>query len=205
MPLVKEIHIEKGLLLLWEITEELEPLKAEFPTLNTDLTFKSLKNLKRQKEWLAVKMMLKHAGCSDFKVSYSSLGQPHIEHPQYQQVSISHSDKLAGVLFHQDTRVGLDIESLDRNFIGIEKKYLSPAEIKLAYQTENGHCLFWCSKEAVYKTAGVAGIHFADQIALMITNERLYAKLKTDKITTTFQLHYFDYKKHFIAYVIDHE
>ena len=48
MPLAKEVHIDEGLLLLWELDEDLEWLKMQFPMLETDQTFQTLKNKKRQ-------------------------------------------------------------------------------------------------------------------------------------------------------------
>lgn len=206
MPLIKEIHIGKGLLLLWEITEELEWLEQQFPHLASDETFISLKNKKRQREWLAVKMMLKHIGCKDFNVYYNENYQPQINHKSYPYISISHSKKMAGILIHPTNSVGLDIESLDRNFIQVEKKYLSTKEIELAHQAENRHCLFWCAKEAIYKMAGIPGLHFAEQIILNVTNKNeLIAELIADKKNNTFQLDYIQYDRQLVVFLIDNQ
>jgi len=202
MPLVKEIHIDEGLLVLWELTEELDWLKAQMPSLQKDLTFQSLKSKKRQQEWLSVKMMLKHIGCSDLTVLYASNGQPQINHPRYQHISISHSNQLAGIFLHPNQQVGLDIESISRNYSGVKKKYLSPEEIELTNQNKNWDCLFWCAKEAVYKIAGIPGIHFATQISLVPEqNNQLTAELKTPNHRQLFRLSYFKHCGQFIVYV----
>jgi phosphopantetheinyl transferase len=206
MPIIKEIHIEKGLLLLWGITEELDWLKQHFPFLATDRTFNSLKNARRQKEWLAVKMMLKQIGCEDFKVYYNEKGQPQVKHHFYKNISISHSHEIAGIFLHPNKPVGLDIESLGRNFAQVQKKYLTAREIELASRVENGNCLFWGAKEAVYKAAGVPGLHFATQIALAFTpDSRLTATLITGTATKTYHLDYFDQAQHLIVYLTDNE
>lgn len=203
MPLAKEVDIDEGLLLLWELDEDLDWLMSQFPLLETDQTFQSLKNKKRQQEWLTVKMMLRHIGCNDLKVYYNGNGQPQIKHDNYQHISISHSNQLAGILLHPHRRVGLDIESLNRNFSGIERKYLSPREIELAHQNEKWHCLFWCAKEAVYKIAGIPGIHFADQISVAPKqNNLLTAELKTPDCHQIFQLNYFEYNGQFVVYLV---
>ncbi len=203
MPLAKEIHIDEGLLLLWELDEDLDWLKTQFPLLETDQTFQTLKNKKRQQEWLTVKMMLKHIGCNDLKVYYNDNGQPQIKHLNYQHISISHSNQLAGIFLHPHRAVGLDIESLTRNFSVIEKKYLSSAEIELANQNKKWHCLFWCAKEAVYKIAGIPGIHFADQISVAPEqNNQLAAALKTPDCYQTFRLNYFEHNGQFIVYLV---
>lgn len=203
MPLAKEIHIDEGLLLLWELDEDLDWLKEQFPSLETDQTFQTLKNKKRQQEWLTVKMMLKYIGCNDLKVYYNGNGQPQIKHAHYHHISISHSNQLAGIFLHPSKPVGLDIESLNRNFSGIEKKYLSPAEIELTRQNEKWHCLFWCAKEAVYKIAGIPGIHFIDQISVSpAQNNQLAAELKTPDCHQIFRLNYFEYNGQFIVYLV---
>lgn len=202
MPLAREINIDHGLLLLWELTEDLEWLKAQFPLVQTDPTFHSLRNTKRQKEWLSIKMMLKHIGCTDLTVSYTNNGQPQIKHAHYQHISISHSNQLAGIFLHPNKPVGLDIESLNRNFSSIEKKYLSPQEIELVQKHENWHCLFWCAKEAVYKIAGIPGIHFANQITLIPeANHQLTAELKTSDRFQHFKLNYFQHCGQFVVYL----
>lgn len=206
MPLIKELHIENGSLLLWEITEELEWLKDQFPQLASDPTFKELKNQKRQKEWLAIKMMLKQIGCDDYKVDYNSNGKPHIKHPYYKHISISHAHTLAGILVHQKASVGLDIESFNRDFFFVENKYLSPTEIVEAYQGENRHCLFWCAKEAVYKSAGIPGLHFSTQIELSLNGKNdIMARVFNEKTTKDYQLSYFRFMEHYIVYLVDHE
>ena len=206
MALIKELHIGKGRLLLWEITEELEWLKTQFPELADDPTFKALKNLKRQKEWLTIKMMLKLIGCKDFRVRYNENGKPHINHHYYGHVSISHSHTLAGIFVHPDYTVGLDIESFNRDFIFVEKKYLSPTELKTAYEEENGHCLFWCAKEAVYKLVGIPGLHFSTQIELSMNGDyTILARLKGTETERNYLLNYFEFMEHYVVYLIDRE
>ncbi|WP_299579188.1 4'-phosphopantetheinyl transferase family protein [uncultured Sunxiuqinia sp.] len=203
MPLVKEIDIDQGVLLLWELTEDLEWLKAQFPLLDKDEAFHALKNKKRQQEWLSVKMMLRYIGCPSTQISYNSKGQPQVNHPSYQYISISHSSQLAGIILHTNKPVGLDIESLSRNFKTIERKYLSPTEIMWAHQDNKRHCLFWSAKEAVYKIAGIPGIHFSDQIVLSPEkNNRLTAQLVTPERNEHFHLNYFEYNEQLIVFLI---
>lgn len=206
MPLVKELHIKKGLLLLWEITEDPDQLQKYYPVLTADERFKALKHKKRQIEWLAIRLMLIHIGFEDVNIEYNDHGQPYISHPDYKYISISHSDSLAGILLHQEVKVGLDIESFDRHFIHVERKYLSPAELEMAQKEKKRHCLFWCAKEAVYKTAGIPGIHFVDQIELeSVQPTYLNARLRTPDKAHTYRLNYFEYHRHFIVYIVDHK
>ena len=181
MPLLKKTEIENGILLLWEMTESADFLIRMFPEALTDPIFNKISSLKRQQEWLTVRALIKAAGCSPEQLSYSRTGQPRIDHPDYNQISISHSDKLAGLFLHGKFPVGLDVENSKRNFIRVERKYLSPGERLLARAITNGHGLFWCIKEAVFKAAGIPGILFAEQICIGMNREnQLTATLKHD-------------------------
>ncbi|SFF07727.1 4'-phosphopantetheinyl transferase family protein [Sunxiuqinia elliptica] len=206
MPLVKEITNKGALLLLWELTEAVSWFKEQLPGIESDPAFLKLRNEKRKREWLAIKMLLKHIGCTNLSISYNTKGQPEIAHPLYKSVSISHSNQLAGILLHKTQQIGLDIESIERNFKAIERKYLSEQEVELTRKHPDYHCLFWCAKEAIYKMAGVAGIHFAEQIALSEpANNQLTARLSVLEQQQSFCLNYLKYKDQLIVFSVSHK
>lgn len=202
MPLLKTITIDDGILLLWELSETTDLLLPGFPEAPTDPVFNKITSLKRQQEWLTIRALLQRAGCGPEQLSYSETGQPRINHPEYSRISISHSDKLAGLFLHKKHQVGLDIENSKRNFLRVEKKYLSEEERLLAQSIPNGHGLFWCIKEAVYKAAGIPGIHFAGQIRIGLNDtNKLTAGLMT-KSKQTFLLNHFEINEQLIVYVV---
>ena len=206
MPLVKEIEFNNGLLVLWEISEDLETLLGLCSGIRLEDEFDQLKNTRRKKEWLAIRLILKHSGCSDTSISYNDINQPMINHSKYQHISISHSKKLAGVLFHKSKPAGLDIESTDRDLKKIAHKYMSNDELKIASTLDNGLTLFWCIKEAIYKVAGVPGIHFSTQIKVTkIARPNIFAKFHSKERIKDYKLNFLSYKDQLITYVIDHE
>lgn len=164
MPLIKQEEIAGGLLLLWEITEDLELMNVLAEEFTNDPTYLKITHPKRKKEWLAVRLLQKVAGCNKEQFHYNDVGQPCIDHPVYKSISISHSSNLVGIYLHTKPTTGLDIESEDRNFVRVEKKYLSDEESQMAKETQNGYGWFWCIKEAAYKAAGIPGLAFRDQI-----------------------------------------
>lgn len=170
MPFLDKIKIDEGELFLWEITEPIETLLKLGQDFTREVKFIGIKNEKRQKEWLAVRLLLQQAGCSNEQISYTENGKPCIRNSAFQSISISHSNKLAGVFLHPKEHCGLDIESADRDFGRVEKKYLSEEESALASRTEDGLGWFWCIKEAVYKAAGIDGIVFNKQIQIQQTD-----------------------------------
>ncbi|MGV8093423.1 MAG: 4'-phosphopantetheinyl transferase family protein [Mangrovibacterium sp.] len=205
MPLLKTITIQDGILLFWELTEPVSSLTTMFPEAMTDPVFKQITSYKRQQEWLVIRALLKAAGCNPKQLTYSQTGQPCIDHPDYLGISISHSDKLAGLFLHRMYPVGLDIENSNRNFIRVEKKYLSPEERLLASTIPKGHGLFWCIKEAMYKAAGIPGILFAEQIRISLNQaNKLTAELIPDD-EHSFLMNSFEIGEQLIVYVIAEE
>ncbi|MEL7585674.1 MAG: 4'-phosphopantetheinyl transferase superfamily protein [Prolixibacteraceae bacterium] len=204
MPLIRSINIENGLLLVWEMTETAETFAAGYPEAQNDPVFSRITSLKRKQEWVAIRTLLHAANCKPDQLSYTETGQPLINHPEYRSISISHSDRLAGLLLHRLHRAGLDIESANRNFTRVEHKYLSPEEILLALSVPNGHGLFWCIKEAVYKAAGLAGIHFSEQIRISLNEENKPTAHLLTESEQRYELVHFEIAEQIIVYAVPH-
>ena len=203
MPLIKKIPVFDGLLLIWELSETTDQLKQLIPEAASTPEFQSLNNPKRQKEWLATRLLLKEINCAHTQLSYDKNGRPHIHHPQYKQISISHSDKLAGIFMHPSQTIGLDIENVNRDFIRVEKKYLSPQEMELARTINNGHGLFWCIKEATYKAAGIPGIHFSKEIHINLLPDKELSVALSQQKQRLFNICHFLINKQLVVCLID--
>ena len=167
MPLYKTITLNDGILALWELTDPVQELLDKFPQFNNE-HFRAITSPRRQKEWLATRALLHHAGCIYDQLSYSPTGHPEIEHPEYKHISISHSNKIAGIILTKSTPTGIDIESVNRNFLRVERKYLSEEERLLAANIPDGHAVFWCIKEAVYKFLDYQDLIFDSDIKITI-------------------------------------
>ncbi|WP_372775117.1 4'-phosphopantetheinyl transferase superfamily protein [Mangrovibacterium sp.] len=170
MPLLKQNVIDEGLLLLWEMTESDDEISLFANDYHSHPDFLKIHHPQRQKEWLCIRRLLHYAKC-DLPITYNQNGKPQIEHEYYKSISISHSAKLAGLYLHPSKLAGLDIESEDRNFKRVEKKYLCESEIELANKLTNGPGLFWCMKEAAYKAAGIPGLIFNEQIEINMSSD----------------------------------
>ncbi len=203
MPLIKKTEIGEGLLMLWQMTETPDILTSMLPKNTMNDQFKKITSNRRQKEWLTIRVML-NISCPSEILTYSEAGQPELKFGSqgYKNISISHSDKLAGIFLHKKYRVGMDIENSTRNFIRVQNKYLSEDEIELAYSISNGHGLFWCIKEAVYKAGGVPGISFSEQIRIAkdITG-KTYARLNAGSKQEIYEVHHFEIDDQIIVYL----
>ena len=205
MPLIKKTEIGEGLLMLWQMTETPDILGSMLPRNNRNDQLKKITSPRRQKEWLTIRVMLNIA-CSSGILTYSETGQPELKSCSggYKNISITHSDKLAGIFLHKKYRVGMDIENSARNFIRVQNKYLSEGEITLAGSIPNGRGLFWCIKEAVYKAGGLPGISFSNQI--QITEDKtgkIYAWLNAGNTQKRYEAHHFEIEDQIIVYLTD--
>ena len=84
------------------------------------------------------------------------------------EISISHSKEFVAIILHASDSLGIDIESLDRDFSAVEKKALSEDEIEdLGDRNRTLQlAIYWCAKEAIFKRMSLSGVDFAEQIEI---------------------------------------
>jgi phosphopantetheine--protein transferase-like protein len=169
MPLYRKQEFKDGgTLAIWHITETEEELKeiASAPTVEQE-DIEQMSAHQRRLESYAVRALLKEIFDERVYIGYEEDGSPYIKNTHY-EISISHSGKFACIYIHEDANVGVDIESLLRDFTAVEKKILSPDE--LDYLTEKHKheqlALIWSAKEAIYKLMGERNINFSQQIKI---------------------------------------
>ncbi|MBC8006038.1 MAG: 4'-phosphopantetheinyl transferase superfamily protein [Verrucomicrobia bacterium] len=200
MPIYKSISIDKGLLSVWQISETLEELLSAFTQEElADPAFQSFTFEKRKCEWLATRALLKQMIGAEFKVSYSPSGKPLLNHLVYKHISISHSRDFVVVYLHQDQAVGIDVESMNRNYAPITKRYLSESELGDVKENILHQCLYWCAKEAIFKLVEDEGIDFRKQIEVMaLDSQKTYmtAKYTSADEETIYRLQYDIFHQH---------
>ena len=125
------------------------------------------------------------------------------------EISISHTSRFVAILLHPDEDLGIDIESLDRDFSAVEKKALSEDEIDdLDDRKKNLQlAIYWCAKEAIYKRMSLSGVDFAEQIEVERFNPRdegeIYATFThKDGTELEFELSYEVIENHVMVWVV---
>ena len=205
MPLFKSISVPNGLLAVWQITEPSDELLTLFsPQEIADPAFQKFTYEKRKAEWLATRALLKQMIGSGFKISYSEVGKPLLDHSVYHYISISHSRDFVTIFIHQQQAVGVDIESMNRNYAAIEKRYLSETELEQANKNPFLKCLYWCAKEAVFKLEDEEGIDFRKQIEILafeLEPDVFFARFVSDHHQKTYQLQYTTFDQHCMVWV----
>ena len=168
MPLYLKKELEdKTRIGVWQVTETEEELKALSSVPSDELeeiSFIRSESLRRQK--LAVRALLDTMFEDKVYLSHHDNGKPYIENC-VTNISITHTEKYVAVILNDNEDVGIDIESLARDFSSVEKKALSEDEIDDLEEDDkrNGQlAIYWCAKEAIYKMLGQYDVNFAEQI-----------------------------------------
>lgn len=208
MPIYKTITIPDGLIGVWHLTEFSADLFPNFSTKElSDPAFLNYTHEKRKVEWLATRVLIKQLIGLDFSITYARTGKPVLDHAIYKHLSISHSYDFVAVILHKHMNVGLDIESISRNYNPIEKRYLSDNELIQVNKIPRNQCLYWCAKEAVFKLVPEDGIEFRHQIQIPSFNpdmeKEFHARFIEGARELVYKLHFQIFSEHCLVWVID--
>ena len=141
-------------------------------------------------------------------LSHHDNGKPYIENNSI-NISITHTDKYVAVILDEDDEVGIDCESLDRDFSAVEKKALSEDEIEdLDDDRKNEQlAIYWCAKEAIFKRLSLYNVDFAEQIEVERFHPRGEGELEATFINKDgheeeFELEYTTFDRHVLVWVV---
>ena len=194
---------------VWQITETEEELKELSSTPSDEMeeiSFIRSESLRKQR--LAVRALLNTLFDEKVYLSHHDNGKPYLENNPV-NISITHTEKYVAVILHEEENVGIDIESLDRDFSAVEKKALSEDEIDdLEDEKRNEQlAIYWCAKEAVFKLLSRYNVDFAEQIEIERFRPRGEGELeatftgKKDE-EEEFDLEYITFDRHVLVWVV---
>ena len=193
---------------VWHITETEAELKALSSIPSDELeeiSFIKSESLRKQK--LAVRALLDAMFEEKVYLSHHDNGKPYIEN-NATNISITHTDKYVAVILNDLDDVGIDCESLDRDFSAVEKKALSEDEIE---DLDDDHrneqlAIYWCAKEAVYKKLSQYKVDFAEQIEIDSFRPKGEGELEAtfinkDGFEEDFDLEYMTFDRHVLVWI----
>ena len=193
---------------VWQITESEKELRelASVPSDELEeISYIKSESLRKQK--FAVRTLLDSMFEEKVYLNHHDNGKPYIENSSI-NISITHTDKYVAVIVNDTEEVGIDCESLDRDFSAVEKKALSEDEIDdLDEDLRNEQlAIYWCAKEAVYKKMSQYNVDFAEQIE--IENFRLHGEgeleatfTQKDGFEEEIRLQYMTFDRHVLVWV----
>ena len=180
---------------VWQITETEKELIDMSSVPSDEMEEISLiRNESLRKQKLAVRALLNEMFEEKVYLGHHDNGKPFLENC-ITNISITHCEKYVAVITHQEDDLGIDIESLDRDFSAVEQKALSQLAI------------YWCAKEAIYKRMSQNRVDFAEQIEV----EKFTLKGKGELEATfthkdgheeEFELGYVFFDRHVLVWVV---
>ncbi len=199
MPFLKDFIINQDTKIkLWKLS------LGELDYYELDEYDSNLINLKKNKlakeQFLAVRKTLKLENPS-YKIRYDDSGKPSINSDL--NISISHSNHMAAIVFSGYSRTGIDIEQKDSKILNIQNKFLNESEkLKDEYQSDLDYLTkIWTAKESIYKALGIQGVSFSEDITIKnISNINGEGYYERGKEKYKFDLFYFIIDDYILCY-----
>ena len=153
----------KAEIAVWQVTETEEELMSITSVPTDELEEISLfRSESQRRQKLAVRALINEVFEEKMYLNHHDNGKPYLENCAT-NISITHTDNYVAIIIHDEEEVGIDIESLDRDFAAVEKKALSEEEIDdLNDEKKNEQlAIYWCAKEAIFKRMSQNRVVFA--------------------------------------------
>ncbi len=207
--LTKELS-EHSRLAVWQVTESESELRELSSTPSDELEEISyIKSESLRKQRLAVRALLDVLFEDKVYLAHHDNGKPYIENNSI-NISITHTDKYVAVILDENEEVGIDVESLDRDFSAVEKKALSEEEIEDLDDDRDEKneqlAIYWCAKEAIYKKRSQYHVDFAEQIEVERFRSRGEGELEAtfihkDGYEEELHLEYMTFDRHVLVWI----
>ena len=199
----------KAEIAVWQVTETEEELLNLISVPTDELEEISLfRSESQRKQKLAVRALLNEVFEEKMYLNHHDNGQPYLENC-VTNISITHTDRYVAIIIHDEDDLGIDIESLDRDFSAVEKKALSEEEIEdLDDEKKNEQlAIYWCAKEAIFKRMSQNRVDFAEQIEVEKFNLKKEGELEAtfihkDEHEEEFDLEYMIFDRHVMVWLV---
>ena len=199
----------KAEIAVWQITETEQELMAITSVPTDELEeIQLFRNESHGRQKLAVRALLNEVFEEKMYLNHHDNGKPYLENCAT-TISITHTDKYVAIIIHDEEEVGIDIESLDRDFTVVEKKALSEDEIDDLNDNKKNEqlAIYWCAKEAIFKRMSQNRVDFAEQIEVEKFNVRKEGELEAtfihkDEHEEDFELEYMMFDRHVLVWLV---
>ena len=199
----------KAEIAVWQVTETEDELRNLVSVPTDELEEISLyRNESHRKQKLAVRALLNEVFEDKMYLNHHDNGKPYLEN-SVTNISITHTENYVAIIISDDDELGIDIESLDRDFSAVEQKALSEDEIDdLEKEKRNEQlAIYWCAKEAIFKRMSQNRVVFAEQIEVEKFNLRKEGELEAtfihkDEHEEDFELEYMIFDRHVLVWLV---
>ena len=199
MPFLKEFIIDHNTKIkLWKLNiGELD--YYELDDYDSNL-INSKKNKLAKEQFLAVRKTLKLEN-PRYKIRYDESGKPSINSDL--NISISHSNLMAAIVFTDYSKSGIDIELKESKILNVQDKFLNESEKQIKeFQSDLDYLtMIWTAKESIYKALGIKGVSFSNDITIKnISNNKGEGYYARGKEKYKFDLIFFSIDDYILCY-----
>ena len=120
-------------------------------------------NEKRRREHLAWRRIVRRELGAKVHIDYNDVGAPVVD-TEGRWISVAHGGESVAVAI-ADCPVGVDIESVTRDFDRVAPRYMTEREQSIS-DSDNWACYVWCAKEAMYKLYGRRGVELRGELVV---------------------------------------
>ena len=199
----------KAEIAVWQVTETEEELLNITSVPHDELEEISLfRSESQRRQKLAVRALINEMFEERMYLNHHDNGKPYLENCAT-NISITHTENYVAVITHEEEEVGIDIESLERDFSAVEKKALSEDEIDdLEDEKKNEQlAIYWCAKEAIFKRMSQNRVDFAEQIEVEKFRPKGEGELEAtfihkDEHEEEFDLEYLMFDRHVLVWLV---
>ncbi|MGL4364356.1 MAG: 4'-phosphopantetheinyl transferase family protein [Bacteroidales bacterium] len=154
--------------------------------------FLQLKNSRRKAERAVTLYLLHQILDVQYPLAHHDNGAPYLEGADV-QISISHTKEYLCIALHQQQKIAVDIEPIERNMERVVERILSPREHAFCH-TPQQRCLIWCAKEVIFKLVQSSNVNFSKHICVEAFTAKdegvLCVSFTHETRTSTYQLQY---------------
>jgi len=161
--------IDSSSALAIKIIESQEEDALDFLSFREKLSYANISHPEKRKEWATARMAMRDA-LQELHVPYPGFFKD--EHGKSQVmngngfVSLSHTEGLAGAIFHRDTPVGIDMDFIREKILRIGFRFLDQSELDFLEKDPLHYTMAWSAKESIFKCQGTRGVSFRENILL---------------------------------------
>ena len=153
---------------VWKVDETVEQLRSMFHQFSMyEAGFSRFTSESRQREWLAVRVLLKELCGEEKKIGYLPSGKPYLEDGSM-RVSFSHTKGYVAVAIHPDYKVGVDIEQYGERVKKVASRFIHEDEKPSVLAGDEVYTLLlhWSAKETMYKLMEEEAVDFARHLRI---------------------------------------
>ena len=163
MPFFQQLHIADTHVYTWQLTETVAQLSAGLTlSQGEEERFMTLHSQKKQREFLAIRHLLRQAQLPTTALYYTPEGKPLLEG---QYISITHSQNFVMIAL-SPSPVGIDIERCTPRILRLAPRFTpwqAPPDMDELTQIQ-AYTQLWTIKEALYKIANQFSVRFYEDL-----------------------------------------